>query len=87
MTKKRTRTTDITIDFEATLQQLEELVERMEKGELTLEESLHDFEHGIKLTSQCQQTLREAEQRIHLLSGKDNKARLIPFDEDSTPPA
>ncbi len=82
--KKRTTITDTPVDFEAALQELEKLVEQMEKGELTLEESLRDFERGIELTRKCQQALQEAEQRVQLLSGKDGDIELVPF-EDNTP--
>ncbi len=46
------------IDFEATLRELEELVQRMESGDLGLEESLAAFERGVKLTRQCQAALK-----------------------------
>ncbi|HFC53168.1 MAG TPA: exodeoxyribonuclease VII small subunit [Gammaproteobacteria bacterium] len=85
MTKKRTKTTEPSIDFEASLQELEKLVERMEKGELTLEESLRDFGRGIELTRKCQQALREAEQRVQILSGTDSDAELVPFDSEDSP--
>ncbi|HHL45849.1 MAG TPA: exodeoxyribonuclease VII small subunit [Gammaproteobacteria bacterium] len=84
MTKKRTKTTDTPLDFEAALQELEKLVEQMEKGELTLEESLQDFEHGIELTRKCQKALQQAEQRVQLLSGKNGDAELIPFEDDAS---
>ncbi len=83
MTKKSAKTTDTTVDFEAALQELEKLVEQIEKGELTLEESLRDFERGIELTRKCQQALQEAEQRVLLLSGKDDDAELVPFEDDT----
>ena len=57
-------------DFEKTLQDLEALVERLEQGELTLEESLQEFERGIALTRRCQQALRDAEQRVKILTEK-----------------
>ncbi len=87
-TRKRTKTPDIPSpgDFEAALEELEKLVERMEKGELTLEESLRDFERGIELTRKCQQALHEAEQRVQMLSGKDADADLIPFDDKGDNP-
>ncbi len=84
MTKKRTKTTDTPLDFEAALQELEKLVEQMEKGELTLEESLQDFERGIELTRKCQKALQQAEQRVQLLSGKNGDAELIPFEDDAS---
>jgi len=68
------------IDFEASLKELEELVEKMEKGDLSLEQSLKDFERGVALTRACQQALREAEQKVQLLSGKDEASELQPFE-------
>lgn len=52
------------IDFEGTLKQLESIVEKMEKGDIGLEEALLCFEEGIRLTRQCQQALQQAEQRV-----------------------
>lgn len=52
------------LNFEVALKELESIVERMEKGEQTLEESLKDFERGMKLSRQCQNNLKQAEQRI-----------------------
>lgn len=71
------------LDFEAALEELEALVERMEKGELTLEQSLQDFERGVALTRACQQALKEAEQKVRILVEKDGQETLAPFsDED-----
>ena len=58
-------------NFEAALKELEDLVEQMEKGELSLEESLKAFERGIELTRTCQKALDEAEQRIEILTGNE----------------
>ncbi len=85
MSGKRTGKSDSTPDFEASLQELERLVERMEKGELTLEESLQDFERGIELTRNCQRALQEAEQRVRIQSGTDDDTELVPFDSDTSP--
>ncbi len=60
------------IDFEATLKELEELVKRMESGELGLEASLAAFERGVKLTRQCQAALRNAELRVRALTENDD---------------
>ena len=54
-------------DFEAALEQLEELVASMEDGELSLEDSLEAFEKGIKLTRECQTALKNAEQKVQVL--------------------
>ena len=56
------------INFEKTLDQLEELVEDMEHGDLSLEESLKAFEKGIKLTRECQTALNDAEQKVQILN-------------------
>ena len=62
MTRKKSAET---IDLEIALQQLQELVERMEKGQLPLEDSLKSFEEGIQLVRQCQEVLQKAEQNNH----------------------
>jgi exodeoxyribonuclease VII small subunit len=54
-------------DFETSLQQLEQLVQQMERGKLTLEQSLAAFEQGVKLNRACQQALDTAEQKVNLL--------------------
>lgn len=69
-------------DFEQTLAELETLVEKMEQGELSLDESLQSFERGIQLTRTCQQALQEAEQKVQLLLDKDGQAQLTPLDRD-----
>ena len=57
-----------TVDFEQKLNQLETLVNEMEKGTLTLEESLKAFEEGIKITRECQQALKDAELKVDMLT-------------------
>jgi exodeoxyribonuclease VII small subunit len=61
--------------FEEALKRLEEIVTRLEKGELPLEESLTLYEEGIKLSRLCHGKLEEAEQKIELLM-KDAKGAL-----------
>lgn len=56
-----------TFNFEEALEQLTALISQMEKGQLSLEQSLQQFEQGIRLIRQCQQTLNEAEQKIAIL--------------------
>lgn len=70
------------IPFEQALAELETLVETMEKGELSLEESLASFERGIVLTRLCQQSLKQAEQKIGILTANTPDAELEPFDSD-----
>ena len=55
-------------DFEHALSELEQLVDKMENGELSLEQSLAAYEQGIKLTRECQQMLATAEQKVQVLS-------------------
>lgn len=57
--------------FEQKLKRLEEIVKKMEVGELELEESLKLFEEGVKLTKECQGHLSQAEQKVQLLTGLD----------------
>lgn len=59
---------------------MESLVETMEQGELTLEESLKSFERGVELTRTCQQALKNAEQKVEILSANTLTADLEPFD-------
>ena len=71
------------INFEKTLAELEQLVEKMEEGDLSLEESLKYFERGVMLTKACQQALSEAEQKVSILLEKGGKAVLEPFNPDN----
>ena len=70
------------IDFEKALAELEQLVETMEKGELTLEESLKQFERGVTLTRACQKALAEAEQKVRILTHDNESAELAEFEAD-----
>ncbi len=69
-------------NFEAALTELNLLVEKMEQGGLSLEESLHAFEKGIALTRQCQQALKTAEQKVQILLEKNGQTHLEPYQED-----
>ena len=68
-------------DFNKGLQELESIVQSMESGELSLEESLKYFEQGVTLTKQCQQALNEAEQKISIFTAKDDYQGEKPFNE------
>ncbi|GAB4288077.1 MAG: exodeoxyribonuclease VII small subunit [Thiohalomonadaceae bacterium] len=81
MAKKSTSNND-TFDFEQALAELEQLVERMEQGDLSLEQSLKDFERGIALTRACQGALKEAEQKVQILTSQSGKEELEPFAGD-----
>lgn len=63
--------------FEAALKQLEEIVQRLEKGELALEESLKLYEEGIRLSRHCHGKLEEAEGKIEMLL-KDARGDVVP---------
>ena len=56
------------VTFEAALEELESLVEKMETGELSLEDSLAAFERGVKLTRHCQSSLKAAELKVKVLT-------------------
>lgn len=60
------------VPFEKSLDELEKIVEQLEKGEMSLDESLKQFEKGINLARLCQKTLNEAEQKIEILSRDEN---------------
>lgn len=63
------------MDFEKKLTRLEEIVLKMEKGELSLENSLKLFEEGVKLSRECHQRLNEAEERVKVLMGFDENGK------------
>lgn len=65
--------------FEKYLNELEELVERMEQGEQSLDQSLKDFERGVVLTKACEETLKQAEQKVEQLIKKHGDLKLEPF--------
>lgn len=68
------------LDLESSLQSLEDLVDRMENGGLSLEESLKEFELGIKLIQSCQKSLTDAEQKVEILLSKSTLAKPVDFD-------
>ncbi|WP_269900132.1 exodeoxyribonuclease VII small subunit [Paenalcaligenes faecalis] len=62
--------TDLPTDFEQALASLEQIVARMESGELPLEQSLQAYEQGVKLAQVCQQRLDHVEQQVQVLQGQ-----------------
>lgn len=72
-----------TMTFEKAMKKLEEIVQELETGELTLEESLKKFQEGVKLSKFCSSKLDETEKKITLLL-KDHHGNLIetPFIDD-----
>jgi exodeoxyribonuclease VII small subunit len=69
-------------DFEHSLDELEQLVARMEGGELSLDESLSSFERGIGLYRHCQQALENAELRVRMLLDPDAPDTAEPFEPE-----
>lgn len=67
------------IDFEAAMSELDELVQKMEQGEYSLEESLQQFERGMVLVRSCQQALRSAEQKVIKLAATAHEETLEEF--------
>lgn len=65
------------MDFEKKLTRLEQIVQKMEKGELALEESLKLFEEGVKLSRDCHAQLTKAEAQVKQLVGFDDKGNAI----------
>jgi exodeoxyribonuclease VII small subunit len=74
-------------DFEQAMTELEALVERMERGELPLEEALRHFERGVELTGACQAALKAAEQRVEILLKKSGGSEVAEFEPQSGPMA
>ncbi len=70
--------------FEQKLTRLEEIVKKMEAGNLELDESLKLFEEGVKLTKECQGHLTQAEQKVKILSGLDQDGNPILEDFKKT---
>lgn len=68
--------------FEDAMEELEKLVEQMEQGDISLEESLKAFERGIRLTRTCQQALQDAEQKVQILLEKNGQQILEPFNNE-----
>ena len=68
-------------DFEKSLTELETLVEQLESGELSLDESLARFKRGVELTRHCQAVLDQAQQTVEKLLDIDDESTAVPFDE------
>ena len=67
--------------LEETLENLEQLVEKLEQGDLPLNQALKEFERGIKLTRQCQSVLKDAEQKIEILLANSESPE--PFEQEA----
>lgn len=78
-----TPSTSAVADFERSLDELERLVEKMEHGDLTLEESLASYERGVGLYRKCQTALEQAELRVRLLTDPQDPGSAEPFAADA----
>jgi len=76
--KKKQKTTD----FESAIAELETLVEEMEHGDISLEDSLKKFERGIELTRTCQKALQDAEQKVRMLIEKKQSDTLVDVETE-----
>lgn len=71
------------VSFEDALQQLKSVVNRLESGDLSLEEALDVFEQGVQYARHGQQILQHAEQRVRILLADDKDADLVDFNVDN----
>jgi len=81
--KKTAGSKEESVNFEAAMAELEQLVKRMENGDLSLDESLKAFERGVLLTRQCQKSLAEAELKVKMLSAEGAVEELDISDLDA----
>jgi len=70
-------------DFEKSLHELEQLVEQMESGDLSLDDSLKHFQRGVELTRRCQELLEKAQQTVEMLTKVDDESSAVAFDPDA----
>ena len=84
---KHTAETSPVADYERSLEALEQLVDRMEHGDMSLEESLAAYESGVGLYRRCQAALEQAELRVRLLGDPDRPDRSEPFEPPVAPDA
>ncbi len=68
------------VDFEKALAELESLVQRLERGDVPLDEALRTFERGVALTRQCQACLQAAQQRVEILLKRSGEPVVQPFE-------
>lgn len=68
------------MNFEESLAELEGIVEKLEKGQLSLDESLMLFEKGIKLVRECNDRLKNAQQKVEQLIEENGELRTEPFE-------
>jgi exodeoxyribonuclease VII small subunit len=71
------------LDYETAVAELETLVDRLEQGDVSLEESLKLYEKGVLLSRDCQQQLTEAEQKVQMLLEQSDQSTLVDFDTNN----
>lgn len=71
------------MNYEKALNELENIIEKMEGSQLSLEDSLKSFEKGIQLAQICQKSLKEAEQKVQILIEKNGEFHTEPFIENA----
>ena len=67
-------------DFEKSLEELESLVEQLESGDLSLDQSLQQFNRGVELTRHCQGVLEKAQQTVEQLIDPSDESTAVPFE-------
>ena len=67
-------------DFEKSLEELETLVEQLESGDLSLDDSLKQFKRGVELTRHCQGVLEQAQQTVEKLVDNADESSAVPFE-------
>ncbi|GLX79269.1 exodeoxyribonuclease 7 small subunit [Thalassotalea insulae] len=70
------------LSFEESLGELETIVQKLEQGELSLEDSMALFERGLNLSKVSQEKLKDAEQRIQILMNNNGEQSLVDFTEE-----
>ena len=75
------KTDDEHFNFEASFSELEKIVDTLENGQLSLEQSLDDFERGIHLTRSCQKALNNAQQKVQILLEKNGQSSMEAFSQ------
>jgi exodeoxyribonuclease VII small subunit len=82
MATKKTDAPPASVSFEQSLNELDSLVQKMEKGDLSLDDSLAAYERGVGLYRQCQTALEHAEQRVRLLNDPSKPESATDFQTD-----
>ena len=70
------------LNFEEAIARLEDIVKKLEAGNVSLDESLLEFEEALKLVKLCNEKLESAEQKVRILTEKNGVIVDLPFDED-----